>query len=285
MTSLFEKRRNNTLFDRGVRSALEGDYERALGIFEGLLKRDPDMALAHANLGYCQLKLGKHSDAVASYEKARSLSPEDPQHAHDLGCIHYEKGEKQKAFDCFLDAVKADPGHDDARAALERVRVELNIAPDDPRLITVPILAPKTAPALESEKAAPAAGPKESKAADSLAELLARGRDLYEEGKFEEALAAWSEAVRVDPKSAMAHNNRAAALIELGRHQEAIEACTNALNAQPDYAIAHMTRGEIYAQLGNRDAVMREYMALNALDEEMAQQLLELIKTIEEPSE
>jgi tetratricopeptide (TPR) repeat protein len=244
------------------------------------------MALAHANLGYCQLKLGKHTDAIASYEKARSLAPEDPQHAHDLGCIHYEKGEKQKAFDCFLDAVKADPGHGDARAALEKVRVELGIAPEDPRLITVPILAPKGAPAAEPEKTAPR--PEERRApgtADRLAELLARGRDRYEEGKFEEALEAWSEAVRLDPKSAIAHNNRAAALIELGRYQEAIEACSDALNAQPDYAIAHMTRGEIYAKLGNRDAVMREYMSLNALDEQMGQQLLELIKTIEEPSE
>ena len=57
-----------------------------------------------------------------------------------------------------------------------------------------------------------------------------------------------------------------------------------ALRIKPDYAIAHMTRGEIFAALGNRDAVMREYTALNLLDEDMARQLLDMIDGEEEDS-
>jgi DnaJ family protein C protein 7 len=89
----------------------------------------------------------------------------------------------------------------------------------------------------------------------------------------------------MDPQNAKVHNNRAAALVELGRHQEAIDACSEALRAQPGYAIAHMTRGEIYAAMGNRDAVMREYTALNAIDEELAQQLIELVRGLKEQDE
>jgi hypothetical protein len=37
--------------------------------------------------------------------------------------------------------------------------------------------------------------------------------------------------------------------------------------------------------MGNRDAVMREFAALNAIDEGLARQLLELIKEPERPAE
>ncbi|MBM3290517.1 MAG: tetratricopeptide repeat protein, partial [Candidatus Hydrogenedentes bacterium] len=115
--------------------------------------------------------------------------------------------------------------------------------------------------------------------------LVEKGYDLFERGEHEAALSAWNKAVSLDPKNAKIHNNRAAVLFELGRHQEAIEACTQALTAQPGYAVAHMTRGEIYAAMGNRDAVMREYTALNAIDEELAQQLIELVRGLKDQPE
>lgn len=286
MLRYIERLKVDRLFARGVRRAEDGDFDGALLIFQEVAKRVPDMALAHANAGFCLYRLGNSAEAIASYERARALEPEDPQHAHDIGCVYYTSGEKEKALGCFVEALKSDPDHKEAYAALEKVRVELNIPANDPRLAT---LLPAAPPAPEQhatpppEKEKVAAAP--AKQPDVVAALVSKGYELFEQGEHEAALSAWTKAVSLDPTNAKLHNNRAAALIELGRHQDAIDACSEALRVQPGYAVAHMTRGEIYAAMGNRDAVMREYTALNAIDEELAQELIELVRGLRDQPE
>ncbi|MDZ4860259.1 MAG: tetratricopeptide repeat protein [Candidatus Hydrogenedentes bacterium] len=293
MTWVLDKLRVDYMFGRAVRRAEDGDFQAALAIFEEVAKRAPDMALAHANAGFCLFRLGKSAEALFAYEKARKLAPEDPQHAHDLGCVLYTSGQKDKAVDCFVDALKSNPNHKEAYAALEKARLELKLPANDPRLAAVLPTAPAPQPEKKTvtpDKPAkaqkPAAAPPAKKVQpEVITALIAKGHDLYEKSEFDAALNAWTEAARLDPLNAKAHNNRAAALYELGKPHEAIDACTEALRVQPGYAIAHMTRGEIFASMGNRDAVMREYTALNAIDEELAQQLIELVRGMKDTIE
>jgi tetratricopeptide (TPR) repeat protein len=51
-----------------------------------------------------------------------------------------------------------------------------------------------------------------------------KGRALYYQGKYEEALQAFDEALRLDPELATAWNNKGFALYELGKHIEAVRA-------------------------------------------------------------
>ncbi|HRK33496.1 MAG TPA: tetratricopeptide repeat protein [Candidatus Hydrogenedentes bacterium] len=294
MSSILEKLKVDQLRKRGMRLADNSDFQGALAIFEEVAKRSPDMPLAYSNVGFCLFRLGKTTEAISAYERAWKLAPEDPRHAYDLGCVLYTSGQKEKALDCFLNALKSNPDYKEAYAALETTRADLNIPATDPRLAGILPAAPappppapeKSAPA-EKAQSKPVAPPSAAKKVqpEVISALIAKGTDLYEKGEFAAALNAWTEATRLDPANAKAHNNRAAALYELGKHQEAIEACTAALSAQPGYAIAHMTRGEIYAAMGNRDAVMREFTALNAIDEELAQQLIEMMHHLKETSE
>jgi len=287
MTRYFERLTAGFRFTRGVRRAEDGDFDSALRIFQEVAKLDPEMALAHANAGFCLYRLGKSAEAIASYQRARSLAPEDPQHAHDIGCVYYTSGQKEKALECFLDALRSDPGHKEAYSALEKIRVDLNIPANDPRVAALLPSAPPAAPEPPPQPVAKAkaAAPPPQNQPDLVPALVSKGHELFEQGEHEAALSAWTKAASLDPKNAKVHNNRAAALFELGRHQDAIEACSDALRAQPGYAIAHMTRGEIYAAMANRDAVMREYTALNAIDEELAQQLIGLVREMRDQPE
>lgn len=64
--------------------------------------------------------------------------------------------------------------------------------------------------------------------------LLDRAADLYDRGRFADALACAEEAARVEPRSVEAHHDRAAAMQELGRLGEAESAFTRALALDPD---------------------------------------------------
>ena len=264
MAILLNKLRTGHLFDRGVRLAEKGDYQRALTYFEEVMVRAPDFALAYANIGFCHYKLGAAGDAQRAYEQAQELDPEDAENYYDLGCIHHGQGQRKAAMECFREALRLQPNHAEAYTALEQVRIELGLP------------AIEASPAPEAEPAPVKAS--EPDAASRSVRLLRDGESCYEDGDMDGALKAWTEAAKLDPNNPQAQNNRAAALFELGRHQEAIEACTHALRIHPNYAIAHMTRAEIYAALGNRDAVMREYTALCGIDEEMAEQVLEMVQ-------
>jgi tetratricopeptide (TPR) repeat protein len=70
-----------------------------------------------------------------------------------------------------------------------------------------------------------------------------RGVELFQQGKLEEAIAAWREAIRLRPAHALAHNNLGAALVKQGKWAEAIPELREAIRLQPDLALAHDNLG------------------------------------------
>jgi superkiller protein 3 len=294
MATLTEQLHKRLLFDRGVRLAGHEKYAEALTLFEAVLARDPEDALALSNAGFCQFKLGEPEVAIEAYRHAKEMDTADFQIPYDLGCAYYAHGRKQDAFDAFREALDRMPSHREAYSAMEKVRLELNLplagpAPGAPKRVNVTpgrIVIEKAPPRRRGDKAAePApARPPAPLPPRSPEELIEMGHQLFGEGQVDQALRAWEEACRQQPNNPVAQNNRAAALLELKRYQEAIEASSEALRMQPTYAVAHMTRGEVYAALGNREAVLREYTALTQLDEDLARLLVELIELPEKPT-
>jgi tetratricopeptide (TPR) repeat protein len=60
----------------------------------------------------------------------------------------------------------------------------------------------------------------------------------YKEKRFQDAIAAAQQAVRMKPDLAEAWNNLGAAFAELGRWDEAVSAEQNALRLRPDFQLA-----------------------------------------------
>ena len=73
---------------------------------------------------------------------------------------------------------------------------------------------------------------------------------LAEEGKIEEAIDHYNEAIRLDPDYPDAYSNRGNAYATLGQHQQAIEDYNKAIRLKPDFAIAYYNRGIIEIKLG-----------------------------------
>jgi protein O-GlcNAc transferase len=93
-----------------------------------------------------------------------------------------------------------------------------------------------------------------------------KGNALYEQGRMEEAIAAYREAVRLKPDYSEAYNNLGSALQAFGRIHEAIDAYREAVRLQPAYATAWSNLGsclQVQGNLNDAIAAYREALRIN----------------------
>jgi len=79
---------------------------------------------------------------------------------------------------------------------------------------------------------------------------LARGNALAALGRHDAALAAFEEAVRLDPRNPLGHSNCGNALLALGRPEEALASLDRALAIDPGHALANYNRGNVLFAAG-----------------------------------
>ena len=79
---------------------------------------------------------------------------------------------------------------------------------------------------------------------------------LASQGRYQEAIAHFKEALKIKPDDAGAHNNLGLALERQGKHQEAMAHYARALRIKPDYAEAHNNLGVFLLRKGkNQEAI------------------------------
>jgi tetratricopeptide (TPR) repeat protein len=83
--------------------------------------------------------------------------------------------------------------------------------------------------------------------------LTNMGASLAEQGKFEEAIPHYQEALRIKPDDVDARYNLANALARQGKTEEAVSHYAGVLQAQPDSAAVHNNMGIALSQLGRTD--------------------------------
>lgn len=86
----------------------------------------------------------------------------------------------------------------------------------------------------------------------------ALGSILSQQGRADEAMTHFREAVRLEPAYADAHTNLGAELAKQGRTGDAIAEYRDALRAAPGLGLAHNNLGLAYASLRRLDDALRE---------------------------
>ncbi len=77
--------------------------------------------------------------------------------------------------------------------------------------------------------------------------------------RFDEALASYDEALRIEPALVEAHSNRGNTLRELGRFEDALASYDAALHIKPDYAEAYLNRGNTLKSAGRPTEALASY--------------------------
>ena len=86
-----------------------------------------------------------------------------------------------------------------------------------------------------------------------------RAAAYHDKGDLDRAVADLNEAIRLDPKLAMAFNNRGAAYNEQGDNDRAIADYNEAIRIDPKLAMAFTNRGNAYHDKGDNDRAIADY--------------------------
>lgn len=108
---------------------------------------------------------------------------------------------------------------------------------------------------------------------------IEKGVELVIQGKYNEAIQAFNQAIQLDPTDAVAYNNRGVAYGELEYNEQEIEDCTKAIELNPKLAVAYYHRGIAYQKLGNRTKVEKDKKMAYALNPKRTWDKVEVIAT------
>ena len=90
-------------------------------------------------------------------------------------------------------------------------------------------------------------------------EWFNEGYDLYNQGRYEEAIECYNKALEIDPDYGDAWNNKGIVLDDLGRYEEAIECYNKALEIDPDNAYVWNNKGVSLYHLGRYEEAIECY--------------------------
>jgi Tfp pilus assembly protein PilF len=193
----------------------KGQIEESVRCYKEALALDPNLVLAHLNVGILLHDLQRFEEAESHLQRAIELDPKRLEAHNALGLVlgatsRLDEGiaECRKAIE--LDPKQASPHRVLASLLAKQGRYEA--AAEEYRLSL----------AIESDYSAWA------NLGDAMLEL----------GSFEEAERNLREAIKLKPAEAEAYLSLAKALEGLGRRAEAIEAANKALSLDPNYAEA-----------------------------------------------
>ncbi|HET6978395.1 MAG TPA: trypsin-like peptidase domain-containing protein [Pyrinomonadaceae bacterium] len=242
-------------FRDGLSFLSKDDCEKALPYFEKAVESDNNYAEAWAQSGFCNEKLGRHSEALDASKKAVSLRPSAESY-FNIGLASFYLKQYKDAAEAYRQSIKLDPYNAaDAHFALGLVYRDWG-KPDDE---------------IQAYKQTIRLRPDYTAAYERL------GSRYLKSKKFNEAIEVFRQLSALKPGDAIAPNNMGEAYLELNKLNEAMESFRQSIRLKPDYGKAYYNLGRCLLAMGNRDAALEQYTILTNIDPDWAEKLNAII--------
>ena len=197
----------------------QGKLAEAIAFCRRALEVKPDWSPAYVTMGNVQQAQGQIEEAIRFYSEALAFNPEYAEAYANLGSMLYKQGRFVEAVVNYEKAIALKPN---LAAAYWNISTALNQ------------LGKTEAAKSYQEKALeinPQIGGVES--------FLNQGDKLANEGKLDEAIAAWKQAIKLKPDLVDAYCQIGIILRYQGKLKEALNYLEKALEIKPDFVIAH----------------------------------------------
>ena len=113
---------------------------------------------------------------------------------------------------------------------------------------------------------------------------LDKGNRHLAQGQFDEAIAAYTKVIELDPESVIAYSNRGEAYYSIGEYDEAIADYTRAIEMDPEFWLAYYHRGLAYESKGEYEEAASDYEKVIeiAIDPELVEDARQALERIGE---
>ena len=242
-------------FRDGLSFLSKDDCEKALPYFEKAVESDSNYAEAWAQAGFCNEKLGRHSEALEASKKAVSLRPSAESY-FNIGLASFYLKQYKDAAEAYRQSIKLDPYNAaDAHYALGLVYRDWGKADEE----------------IQAYKQAIRLRPDYTVAYERL------GSRYLKSKKFNEAVEVFRQLSTMKPGDAVAPNNMGEAFFELNKLNDALESFRQSIRLKPDFGKAYYNLGRCLLAMGNRDAALEQYTILTNIDPDWAEKLNAII--------
>jgi tetratricopeptide (TPR) repeat protein len=241
-------------YAQGLAQLSLDDYAKALPYFERATEIDPSYPEAWYQAGYCYGILGRHSDALRASKQASKLRPDWAETYVNIGASSYALGQYKDASDAYKQAIKLDDDNADIQYALGLTYGKLNRTDEE-------ILAYKRALMMKPDHA------------NSIERL---GMAYFRIKRYSDAASAF-EQLRTYKPNEKTYNSLGESYFEEGKTEESVDAFNNAVAMNPDFDQARFNLGRAYLKLGNRDMAQVQLEILKNSKSDFADRLYVLL--------
>lgn len=222
----------------GVATSMQSRvYRNNEALWRDTLAQNPAAVMAWLNLADTFAQAGRYDEAIATFQQAIRIRPDDPHGHNDLGNVLVLAGRPAEALPHFERALALKPDMADALSNFGNALRSLG----------------RSEEAIVQYRRALELKPDHAGALNNL------GAELAQTGRSQEAVPLFERALRVKPADAAMHDNLAGALRELRRFDAALAEHETALRLKPDSAEAHANFARTLAALGRFDEAWRHF--------------------------
>jgi tetratricopeptide (TPR) repeat protein len=185
----------------GEAAGKAGDHDRAIANFNEAIRLNPNDAAPYYVRGFAYSRKGDYDRAMADYNEAIRLNPMHAAAFNSRGFIYDKKGDYDRAMADYNEAIRINP------------------------MFAIAI--------------------------------SNRGIEYGRKGDYDRAVSDFNEAIRLDPKYAAAFNGRGFTYMRKGENDRAMADYNEAIRLDPKYAVAFCNRGMLKRKIndssGNAD--------------------------------
>ena len=245
------------LFKQARLAQARGNYQKAITLYNQLLKQNPNHVEALTNRGLVWEKMPakdraerikNRQHAEEDYLRALDLNPSRAETNNNLGALYMDMGRNGDAIIYFSEAVAVRPNY--FQAILNRATAYSKICDYEGALI-------------DFDRAA-LLRPHDT------ALLFNRGLMYRNFGKYEAAVNDFSHAIAVMPNNARLYVARARCFMKMGYPADAYDDLTQAISLKPDYALAYYYLGDLLYRNGDSDYALGALVKAKELDNDYA---------------